>query len=337
MLQIKFGLTILIKLLLIILVHLFYIFLKYKLKYSSVDLTYVSVFMFDTFCSSSKLINTFTGHTSCVNIIDYATFDDCQFICSGSHDVTVSICDVDNNERIKFSDEHLRSVHCVKFSSYHYQNYYQNVICSSSSDKTICFWDFKNDEQLQIFRGHTKCVYEIEFSPFNGDRYLYSGSGDKTIRLWDVETSKSLHIFNGHEDDVWCVDISPLQSNSNNSNDKNNIGHTDYVKNVKYGSNELFNLILSDSNDTSVRLWDIRSGQQNQVFNGHLDIVTSVDYTPFKIKNNIGNSNVICSGSWDNTIRFWDIRSNRNELYVIEGNANECIEMILHMIGICVM
>ncbi|ETO07105.1 hypothetical protein RFI_30287, partial [Reticulomyxa filosa] len=68
---------------------------------------------------------------------------------------------------------------------------------------------------------------------------------------------------------------------------------------------------------------DIRSGQQIQVFNGHTDTVWCVEYLPFVIKNNIGNSNVICTGSEDNTIRFWDIRSNKNELYTIEGDEKD--------------
>ncbi|ETO09977.1 hypothetical protein RFI_27400, partial [Reticulomyxa filosa] len=89
---------------------------------------------------------------------------------------------------------------------------------------------------------------------------------------------------------------------------------------VKYGSNELLNTILSGSNDKSVCLWDIRSGQQIQVFNGHTNTVSSAEYSPFVIKNSIGNSNVICSGSEDNTIRFWDIRSNKKQLYIIKGD-----------------
>ncbi|ETO35967.1 hypothetical protein RFI_01095 [Reticulomyxa filosa] len=95
---------------------------------------------------------------------------------------------------------------------------------------------------------------------------------------------------------------------------------------VKYGSNELLNTILSGSNDKSVRLWDIRSGQQIQLFNGHKDRVNVVEYSPFSVKNIEvinGYSNVICSGSWDNTIRFWDIRSNKNELYVLNGDDKE--------------
>ncbi|ETO36062.1 WD-repeat protein, partial [Reticulomyxa filosa] len=72
--------------------------------------------------------------------------------------------------------------------------------------------------------------------------------------------------------------------------------------------------------DESIRLWDIRSGEQIQVFNGHTGQVFAVEYSPFVIKNSIGNSNVICSGSYDSTIYFWDIRSNKNQLYVIKGD-----------------
>ncbi|ETN99795.1 hypothetical protein RFI_37672, partial [Reticulomyxa filosa] len=35
-----------------------------------------------------KLIKTFTRRTNIVRSIDYSTFDDCQFICSGSDDHT---------------------------------------------------------------------------------------------------------------------------------------------------------------------------------------------------------------------------------------------------------
>ncbi|ETO04354.1 WD-40 repeat protein [Reticulomyxa filosa] len=282
--------------------------------------------MFDTFRSSSKLINTFTGHTSIVWSIDYSTFDGRQFIFSGSNDQTVRVWDVDNNKKIQSFNGHAGHVNCVKFSSYHYHNSRQNVIFSSSDDNTIRFWDFKHNKELQIFNGHTKSVYGIEFSPFNGGRYLCSGSYDKTIRLWDVETSKLLHAFNGHEGCIWYVDISPLQSNNNNDNNNkmNNIGYEYALTSIKYGSNELMDTILSGSYDKSVRLWDIRSGKQIQVFNGHTNCVNVVEYSPFVIKNSIGNSNVICSGSFDNTIRFWDIRSNKNELYMIESKKKDC-------------
>ncbi|ETO12306.1 hypothetical protein RFI_25070, partial [Reticulomyxa filosa] len=263
-------------------------------------------FMLNTFRSSSKLLKTFTGHTSYVNSIDYSTFNGDQFICSGSDDKTVRIWNVDNKKSQSFNG-HSAFVYCVKFSPYHYYNHRQNVICSSSLDKTIRFWNIKHNKQLQIFNGHTG-ICSIKFSPFNGGRYLCSGSYDNNIHLWDVETSKSLHVFDGHKGWVLCVDISPFQSKNNNS-DKKPLG---------YGILRQQNNSMHSKDMNIVRLWDIRSDQQIQVFNRHLFGVTCVEYSPFVIKNSIGNSNVICSGSYDDTIRFWDIRSNKEELYVID-------------------
>ncbi|ETO12237.1 WD-40 repeat protein [Reticulomyxa filosa] len=320
-----------------------------------------TIFMLNTFCSSSKLLKIFSKHNGTVYSIDYSTLDDNQLICSGSQDKTVYVWNVDTNQQIQSFNGHSNIVYCVKFSPYHYHYHHRNVICSSSSDKTIRFWDFKDNQQLQIYNNHNDSIGGIEFSSFNGGRYLCSGSYNNLIYLYDVKTSKALHVFNGHENSVWCIDISPLQSN--NSNKSNNIGviggngyticsgsfdktiriwdiettkqlilfkgHDDYVWSVKYGSNKLENIgantILSGSEDKSVRLWDIRSGKLIQVFNGHTDYVNAVEYSPFEVNNIEVNcySNVICSGSNDNTIRFWDIRSNKNELYLIKRDEGK--------------
>ncbi|ETO10498.1 G-protein beta WD-40 repeats containing protein [Reticulomyxa filosa] len=335
----------------------FFVFFKSKYLFVVIATT---VFMIDSFCVSSKLLKIFNGHNTRVYSIDNFTFDDCQFICSGSGDRTVRVWDVKTTKQIQSFNEHLSYVFCVKFSQYHYRSNKRTVICSSSSDKTIRFWDIKYNRSFQIFTGHTSSVYGMKFSPFNGGRYLCSGSFDKTIRLWDVETSKSLHIFYGHEGCVWCVDFSPLQGN--NKNDKSNSigviggngyticsgawdntirmwdiettkqlivfkGHEQFLNSVKYGSNKSgisgsTNTILSGSDDNSVRLWDIRSGQQIQVFR-HINAVYAAEYSPFINSNEFGDdSNVICSGSYDNTIRFWDIRSNK-ELHTINGDDQE--------------
>ncbi|ETO31609.1 WD-40 repeat protein [Reticulomyxa filosa] len=321
----------------------------------------IFIFMLDTFRSSAKLINTFTGHTDTVWSIDYSTFDDHQLICSGSFDKTVCVWDMETNKQIQFFNGHSSPVYNVKFSSYHYYYHRRNVICSSSQDKTIRFWDIKDTQQLKILNGHTEDVYDIKFSPFNYGRYLCSGSYDTSIRLWDVETSKTLHIFNGHTKGVWCIDFSSLHSNNSNTNNSIGIiggngytfcsgsydatirvwdiertkqlivlqGHRHWISSVKYGSNQsrnsgCENTILSGSHDNSVCLWDIRSGKQIEWFCRHEREVNAVEYSPFVVNNSkIGGSNVICSASNDNTIRFWDIRSSKKELYMIKGDTRE--------------
>ncbi|ETO07931.1 hypothetical protein RFI_29459 [Reticulomyxa filosa] len=137
---------------------------------------FIIFFMLDTFRSSSKLMNTLTGHTDIVWGIDYLTVDSNQLICSVSNDKTVRVWDVDNNEQIQLFNGHSDHIYCVKLSPYHYYTNGCNVICSSSQDRTIRFWDLKKNQQLRVFNEHKGWVGGIEFSPFNGGRYLFSGS-----------------------------------------------------------------------------------------------------------------------------------------------------------------
>ncbi|ETO11105.1 WD repeat-containing protein [Reticulomyxa filosa] len=112
----------------------------------------------------------------------------------------------------------------------------------------------------------------------------------------DVETSKSLHVFNGHEDFILCVDISPLQSNNKNyynNNKMNNIG--------VIGGNGY--TICSGSTDKTIRIWDIETTKELNIFKGHERQINSVKYGSNEL------SNTILSGSYDKSIRLWDIRS----------------------------
>ena len=60
------------------------------------------------------------------------------------------------------------------------------------------------------------------------------------------------------------------------------------------------NLILSGSEDTTIKLWSAESGLNIKTFVGHTDYVTSVCFSP-----NYLQDNLILSGSWDKTIKLW--------------------------------
>ncbi|ETO12435.1 G-protein beta WD-40 repeats containing protein [Reticulomyxa filosa] len=263
----------------------------------------------DIFPSSSKLLKTFNGHTDIVLSIDCSILDDGQFICSGSIDKAL-VWNMDTTQKIQSFRGHSGSVNCVKFSPYHYQYHHRNAICSSSEDKTIRIWDREYGREFQIFNGHTGHVSDIEFSKFYCGRYLCSGSGDKTIRLWDVETSKSLHVFNGHIHWILCVDFSPVQSNNNNDYRSNGIG--------VIGGNGY--TICSGSIDNTIRIWDIETTKQLNVFEGHEHWIRSVKYGPNEL-GVIGGANTILSGSNDKSVRLWDIRSGQ-QIQMFNGHTS---------------
>ncbi|ETO12405.1 WD-40 repeat protein [Reticulomyxa filosa] len=271
-----------------------HVIIKYWIRILKIKLGWIHDF-------DKLVVNYVSGHTKSVLSIDCSTFDGNQFICSGSLDKTIRIWDIEKNEQIQSSNEYPDPVICVKFSLYHNNNNNCSVICFSSANKTIRFWDFKNNKQLQIFNGHTNWVFEIKFSSFSGGRYLCSGSSDKTIRLWDIETSKSLNIFNGHTKNVKCIDISPLRNNDN-SNNIGIIGGNGYT-------------ICSGSWDTTIRIWDIETTKQLNIYKGHSNWINSVKYGSNELMN------TILSGSVDKSIRLWDIRSG-GQIQVFNGHTH---------------
>jgi WD40 repeat protein len=77
-------------------------------------------------------------------------------------------------------------------------------------------------------------------------------------------------------------------------------GHEDSVNSVAFSPDG--KLIVSGSDDNTVRLWDIKGNRVAQPFQGHEDSVNSVAFSP--------DGKLIVSGSGDKTVRLWDIKGN---------------------------
>ncbi|ETO11029.1 hypothetical protein RFI_26347, partial [Reticulomyxa filosa] len=91
----------------------------------------------------------------------------------------------------------------------------------------------------------------------------------------------------------YCFATMKYQYMDNNENKSNNIG--------VIGGNGY--TICSGSFDKTIRIWDIETTKQLNIFKGHESVVMSVKYGLNELVN------TILSGLTDTSVRLWDIRS----------------------------
>ena len=76
--------------------------------------------------------------------------------------------------------------------------------------------------------------------------------------------------------------------------------------------------LASGSQDGTIRLWDVETGQTRDVFQGHRSWVLSVSFSP--------DGQTLVSGSFDNTIRLWDVETGQEKV-VFQGHTNEVLSV----------
>ncbi|MEM7496280.1 MAG: pentapeptide repeat-containing protein, partial [Myxococcota bacterium] len=88
-------------------------------------------------------------------------------------------------------------------------------------------------------------------------------------------------------------------------------GHTSVVMSASFSGDGT--RVASGSYDKTVRVWDVETGQQLQIFKGHTSNVNSVSFSR--------DGTRVASGSDDNTVRVWDVKTNQ-QLQIFKGHTN---------------
>ena len=99
-------------------------------------------------------------------------------------------------------------------------------------------------------------------------------------------------------------------------------GHTGWVRAVAISWDR--GTIISGSHDKTLRVWEMESGEVQQVLEGHTDWVNAVAISP--------DGNTIVSGSDDNTLRVWDAHS-RECRHTLEGHTSWVRAVLISLDG----
>ena len=245
--------------------------------------------------SSEKLIKSLEIHGDTIESISLSPGN--TTLVTASMDEYSAVIDLTRLEDTDFSidtqvskwlTQHVGRVLCTL---YHPDGTY---FVTGSEDKTIKVWNPNTYTVLVNLDANDDAVYSLAYSAEEG--VIVSGSADNTVRTWRVTPAGSggegavgrssmemtgtlVREYNGHQGAVYSVDSGLVSLRSTNSR---------------------MTMIASGSADTSVVIWNLRSGNRYETFNESTDAVYAVKFSP--------NGEFVAAGGRDGKVRLWNLR-----------------------------
>ena len=227
--------------------------------------------------ASEKLLNTLEIHADTIESIAISP-DETKLLTASMDEYSAILNIVQEaevgNETTTWLSQHVGRVLCAL---YHPDGTY---FATGSEDKTIKVWHPENHTVLVNFDGNDDAVYSLAYAA--GDELIVSGSADNTIRSWRVTvggtsgpeayTGALVREYNGHQGPVYSVDCGMWNNQE---------------------------IIASGSADTSVIIWNLRSGNRRRTFDEPTDAVYAVQLSP--------NGRLVAAGGRDGVVRIWHI------------------------------
>ena len=258
------------------------------------------------------------GHSAPVTSVEFSPCG--RYVLSGSKDKTVKLWDIATGREIRTFKGHSDVVSSARFipDGRH--------VVSSSWDKSIRLWDIATGLEVRVSEEHGYKVHAMVISR-NG-KYALSGSEDRSLILWHLPSCRVAKRFGGsglasevtrhtsrHSSkirDRIALNVQAIAKLPGKSRWKPYAsGHMESVISVQLSRTG--NYALSGSQDFTMRLWDISTGDAVKVFRLPFVEFLAVALSP--------DGKYALSGNSDSVLRLWKIR-NRKVIYEFKGHSD---------------
>jgi len=218
----------------------------------------------------------------------------------------------------------------------------ERALVGSFYTSTLSYYDLQSGQLIHTLEGHSDAVRVVKFA--GKGLIALSGANDGTLMQWNLSTGESFARMAIHSGEVLAIGITPDERRAlSSAGDGTTIlwdlvdfeeirrfyGHTDMVYDVAFTAEGERMLSVSGggelgggSQDTSVRMWDLKSGKQLQKMDIPLPALMQVATNP-------QGKDVIFTGIGPAVFRFdlenWE---QVDELVGHKGMYTPCIELL---------
>jgi WD40 repeat protein len=132
---------------------------------------------------------------------------------------------------------------------------------SGGADQVMRLWDLEAGTEVRVFAKQPAAIQRVAFSP--DGRQALAGTDDGSLLLWDVGSGAKIRTLQGHTGQITAVAFSPDGTRALS-------GSGSVMKNDK----------PTTERDGSVRLWDLRKGEEIRRYKGAQRVTYAMAFSP---------------------------------------------------------